>query len=108
MKRFAKVWPWLKNKYVLTIIAFLVWMAFFDRNDVISQYRYKKELHELQDEKAYYEAEIARSNAKLLELTSDPNTREKFAREQYKMKKDDEEIFQIIREEPKDDKSHTS
>ena len=108
MKRFAKIWPWLKNKYVITLIAFVVWMIFFDRNDLISQYSYKQELKDLQEERKYYEAEIEKSTAKLKELTSDPATREKFAREQYKMKKADEEIFVIIREESKEESDKNS
>src|SRR6187401_87770 len=98
MKKFAKIWPWLKNKYVLTVIGFLVWMTFFDKNDFISQYSYRQQLAKLEDDKEYYGKQIEENRIYTYELKSDPKNLEKFAREKYLMKKDDEEIFLIVRE----------
>lgn len=97
MKKFAVILPWLKNKYVLTMIAFLVWMTFFDRNDFISQYSYRKQLSKLEDDKEYYFKQIEENKRYTYELKSDPANLEKFAREKYLMKKDNEEIFLIVR-----------
>ncbi len=97
MKKFAKILPWLKNKYVLTVIAFIVWMTFFDRNDFISQYSYRTQLDKLQDDKEYYFAEIDVNQKNTYELKSNPQNLERFAREKYLMKKDNEEIFLIVR-----------
>lgn len=93
-----KVWPHLKNKFLLTAIAFVVWMLFFDRNDAISQFTYRQQLHKLQSDKEYYVMEIARNKKDMHELMSDLEHMEKFARERYLMKKDNEEIFLILPE----------
>ncbi|MFM9008448.1 MAG: FtsB family cell division protein [Bacteroidota bacterium] len=86
---------WLKNKYALTFIAFLIWMAFFDRNDFIVQYRYRSELKALEADKAYFTEQIAQNKRDMEDLMSDPEHLEKYAREKYLMKKDNEDIFLI-------------
>ena len=97
MKKFEKILPWLKNWYVLSIIGFLVWMTFFDRNDFISQYSYKQELNKLNVDKEYYKLQVEENKKSIYELMSNPANLEKFAREKYHMKKDDEDVFLIIR-----------
>jgi cell division protein FtsB len=97
MKSFEKLLPWLKNKYVVSVISFLVWMTFFDRNDFISQYTYKQELNKLKTDKEYYLQQVEENKESIHELMSDPANLEKFAREKYHMKKDDEDVFLIIR-----------
>ena len=92
----------LGNKYLLAVAAFIVWMLFFDRNDVIAQYEYKSALNKLEEEKAFYVTEIAQVRKDLNELNTNLNTAEKFAREKYFMKKDNEDVFVIIRETKKD------
>jgi cell division protein FtsB len=91
-----RLWPHLKNKYVITSLAFLIWMLFFDRNDVISQFSYRQQLNKLLLEKEYYQLEIAQNKKDMHELMSDREHLEKFARERYLMKKDNEEIFLIL------------
>jgi cell division protein FtsB len=93
-----KIWPHLKNKYAITSLAFVVWMLFLDRNDLISQFTYRSELHKLLADKEYYLSEIERNKKDMHELMSDLEHMEKFARERYLMKKDDEEIFLILPE----------
>lgn len=100
MKQFEMILPWLKNKYVVSIIVFLVWMTFFDRNDFISQYSYKQELNKLKVDKEYYLKQVEENKESIFELMSDPANLEKFAREKYHMKKDDEDVFLIIRSTP--------
>jgi cell division protein DivIC len=97
MKRFEKILPWLKDKYVLSILVFLVWMTFFDRNDFISQHSYRQELKKLNVDKAYYMEQIEENKKSIYELMSDPANLEKFAREKYHMKRDNEDVFLIIR-----------
>ena len=91
-----------RNKYFLAAVAFVVWMLFFDKNDMLSQYEYRTEVHKLQEEKDFYVEEIAKVKKDLNELNTNLNTAEKFAREKYLMKKDNEDVFVIIREAPKD------
>lgn len=92
---------WLKNKYVLSIIVFFVWMMFFDRNDFISQFSYRQDLKKLETDKEYYQKEIEQNKKDMQELMSNPKHLEKFARERYMMKKDNEDIFLIVYDQPK-------
>lgn len=78
---------------------FAIWLAFFDQNDFYTQYKLSKELNKLESDKEYYLREIGAAKSDLNELVSDNEQLEKFAREKYFMKKSDEEIFLIVREE---------
>ncbi|MEM9024663.1 MAG: septum formation initiator family protein [Bacteroidota bacterium] len=90
--------PYLKNKYVVTSILFLAWMAFFDQNDLITQFKLAGELNDLKEENAYYTREIRKVDSDLQELLSNDQQLEKFAREKYLMKRDNEDIFVIVAE----------
>jgi cell division protein DivIC len=93
-----KLWRWLKNKYVLTALGFTVWILFFDARDFItSHFREKEELRKLEASKKYYEQQIATTRQELEQLKSNPALLEKYAREKYRMKKDNEDLF-LIRE----------
>ncbi|MBL7923825.1 MAG: septum formation initiator family protein [Bacteroidia bacterium] len=87
---------WLKNRYTLTVIAFVVWVCFFDRNDLFSQYSYRQDLKKLEADKQYYISEIEKNKKDMEELMSDPEHLEKYAREHYLMKRDNEDIFLIV------------
>ena len=91
----------LKNKYVLSIIAFIVWLAFFDKNDFYSQYRFRQQLKVLQTDKQYYVEQIDVTQNNLNELMSSPANLEKFARENYLMKRDNEDLFVLVDEKKK-------
>ncbi|MBM3402848.1 MAG: septum formation initiator family protein [Bacteroidetes bacterium] len=91
----------IRNKYFITALAFLSWMLFFDRNDLLSQYEYRSQLKKLQAEKEFYLKESAKAIKDLNELTTDKAKLEKFAREKYLMKKENEDVFVIITEEAK-------
>ena len=86
----------IKNKYFLVSLAFVVWMIFFDKNDLFSQYQYRQQLHNLQQEREFYQRETDKVKKDLDELTSNPKKLEKFAREKYLMKKDNEDVFVIV------------
>jgi len=87
---------WIKNKYFITALLVFVWLAFVDRFDFFTQYKLRKELMELEKEKTFYSAEIIRNKQTIDALNNNPQKREKFGREKYLMKKDDEDIFLII------------
>ncbi len=97
MNRLKNVLPWLKNRYVLTLLVFGVWMTFFDSHDLITQYRYRVRLSELEENKRFYEEQIIQVKKDREELMTDTEKLEKFAREKYKMKKDDEDLYIVIR-----------
>ena len=101
MKLLSNTPSWAKNKYIITIIAFVIWMIFFDAKDIITQRERTGELRELQESKAYYTNEIATEKKALEELKSNPAAIEKYAREQYLMKKENEDLF-IVQKAEKD------
>lgn len=91
----------VKNKFIIASLAFIVWMLFFDRNDLSSQMQYTKQRKNLEAEKVFYEKEISEVEKNLEELNSDPRKLQKFAREKYLMKKDNEDIYVIIEDSKK-------
>ena len=95
---FRKIPSFLKNKFFYTALAFIVWMLFFDQNNFISQFWLLSDLREVENEKQYYLQEIENDKKATQELTTDTITLEKFAREKYLMKRDNEDIFLIVRE----------
>lgn len=86
----------LMNKYTMTLFIFLVWLAFFDRNNLIEKVQLKNKITTLKKEKAYYQQKIEEDNRKMQELLSSRDNLEKFAREQYLMKNKNEDIFVIV------------
>lgn len=86
----------LRNKYVITGIGFLVWMTFFDKNDFITTLSYKNKLDQLREQQSYYENEISRNKSYMSQLHEDPADLERFAREKYLMKKENEDIFVVL------------
>jgi cell division protein FtsB len=87
-----------KNKFFWVTVAFVVWMVFFDKNDLLSQYEYHQQVVKLKQERAFYTTETAKVQNDLTELTSNPAELEKFAREKYLMKKDNEDVYVIVQE----------
>lgn len=98
---FRKIWPLLRNKYVLTIAVFTIWMLFFDQNNVVDRIRMSSEIRQLEEDREYYQEQIRKDSARLNELTTDRENLEKYAREQFLMKKENEEVFVVIEQKDK-------
>ncbi|MBE0675318.1 MAG: septum formation initiator family protein [Bacteroidales bacterium] len=98
-----KIPQWLRNKYVITIIVFVLWVLLFDGNNLLDRWRDLKKYRSLQRDKEYYSGRIEEDRRKLEELRTDSESLEKFAREQYRMKKPDEDIYIIV--SPQEDKN---
>jgi cell division protein FtsB len=96
LKFIEKIPPFLRNKYLLTIIIFVIWVVLLDSNNLISQHKEMKNLKKLRAEKEYYVQRIEEDRRKLHELETDDQNLEKFAREQYRMKKPDEDLYIIL------------
>lgn len=96
---FKRLPAFLKNKYFYTILAFIVWMLFFDKNNFIYQFTLSSDLNNLKNEKEYYLSEIEANDAVTKELMTNTTTLEKFAREKYLMKRDNEDIYLIVDDE---------
>lgn len=88
--------PWMKNKYILTLLVFLVWIILLDPNNLISRVREIQTRNRLEREKEYYMGRIEEDRRKLNELRTSNENLEKYAREQYRMKKPDEDLFIIV------------
>ena len=96
---YQKLLPVLKNKYAMTLLVLFVWMTFFDESSFISTIKNRIKLAELRAEKEHYQNEIAQSTEDLKLLKNDKELLEKFARERYLMKRENEDIFVFAIEE---------
>ena len=85
----------LQNKYFITLAAFIVLMLFIDHNDIFLQMDRRRQLNDLLASKAYYEKQIEQTKKNLSELQNNPAALEKFAREKYLLKKDNEDVFVV-------------
>ena len=86
----------IRNKYVLTILIFIIWVTLLDSNNLIARYKEMSELRKLKIDREYYIKRIEGDKRKLYELKTDKHNLEKFAREQYHMKKSDEDLYIIL------------
>ena len=86
----------IKNKYFLTITGIIVWLLFFDKNDVFTQYELIDRCRKLNKEKEYYISEIENNKLSLQELRTNKKSLETFSREKYLMKRDNEDVFVFV------------
>jgi hypothetical protein len=81
------------NKYTITFVAFIIWMVFFDSDNLLTRKHYRNVLNELKQEKHYYLDEIRKDSTLTRKLLTDSLALEKYAREKYLMKKDKEDVY---------------
>lgn len=86
----------LKNKYLLVVAGLVVWLLYFDRNDVFTQLELIGKCNKLKTERDYYIAEIEKNKNEIDELQHNMKSLETFAREKYLMKKDNEDVFVFV------------
>lgn len=79
------------------MVGLVVWLTFFDRNDIFTQYDLRQQVLKLEKERNYYLQEIITNNQAIEELHTNQKSLEKFARETYLMKRDNEDIFVIVK-----------
>ena len=84
---------WLRNPYTISLALFIVWMLFFDDNNMMMQWERQSEINALADKISFYDKGIRESKEELRELTTNPASQEKFAREHYYMKRDNEDRY---------------
>ena len=94
IKRLSKI---VLNKYVLVLILFTVFVTFFDEHSLIHRWETSQRINEMEKEVKFYEDEIKATKQKKIELQSNNENLEKFAREHYYMKRKDKDIF-IVKE----------
>lgn len=83
----------IRNRYLLAGLAFVVWLCFFDRYDLGTQYAYQQEKNKLEQQKNFYETEIQAIEKAVKDVQYNPSEIQRIARERYKMKKDNEDIY---------------
>ncbi|UBM63215.1 septum formation initiator family protein [Candidatus Sulfidibacterium hydrothermale] len=99
MKDFFK--KYINNRYFYTALAFIIWMFFFDNDNFREQMRLSKKIDQLQQKEQFYKTEIEKNKSALKALKYDTVQLEKYAREKYFMKKDNEDVYVIIRKPAK-------
>ncbi|MBP9099542.1 MAG: septum formation initiator family protein [Ferruginibacter sp.] len=93
MNIFKGVFSFVKNKYFIAAAFFLVWMLFFDMKDWSLIRSRKDKLKELQKSEQHLTQKIAETRKELDLLKTSAETIEKYAREKYLMKKDNEDLY---------------
>jgi len=94
-----KIRPWVKNKYIITILIFIVWLLFFDNNNLVDRIKEINHLRQLEKDRKYYLERIDKDSKSLQQLKTNNKNLEKFAREKYLMKKENEDIFVVVEED---------
>ena len=92
----------LRNKYLITFIVFLVWIFFIDKFDIITQIKMNKEFKQLKEQQEFYKSEVKKDSTIIYNLNNNPEEQERFARERFLMKKDNEDLY-IVREKKKNE-----
>ena len=104
MKLITRIPAWIRNKYFIAFAAFCVVVVFLDKNDLFAQLERRRELRKLEKSRDYYQTQISAERKELEALKNNPATLERYAREKYLMKRDNEEIF-LVPEKPDNSKN---
>lgn len=98
MKNFIiKYYPFIVNKYAIATVVFLFILIFSDRNGLVNQFEQKSNYNKVLKENEYFKTEITKLQYDHDNLFSNPKNLEKYAREKYLMKRDDEDVFIIVK-----------
>lgn len=89
---------YFKNKYVITVLVFIVWIMFFDNNDLFTVLKNREKLQDVEQKRAQKVENIKASDQTYYDLANDIKAREKFAREKYLMKRPNEDVFIFVEE----------
>ena len=95
-EKLAKIPRPFRNKYVVVLIFFGLWITIFDKHSLYKQIQLQGTLAELKTKQIFFKSEIKKDSEKALELSSDDKNLEKFAREEHLMKRDDEDVFIFV------------
>ena len=85
-----------KNKFAIATAVFVLWISFLDQNNLLNLMSSRRNLRDMKEQKEYYAKKIESDIQKTKEWVSDEENLEKFAREQYLMKKPNEDVFIIV------------
>jgi len=97
MSNLTKIWiifkPIVLNKYIIVLFVYLIFVTFIADHNLILRWKTSRRINVLEKEYEYYEKEIKKNKLKISNLQNDKAYLEKFAREEYHMKKKGEVIF---------------
>ena len=85
----------IRNKYPISLTIFVVWMFFFDSNSIVFMYKQYNELKDLKQQEEFLEKEIVAMTKEKEDLFSNDDKLEKYARENFYFKKDNEDVYVI-------------
>jgi cell division protein DivIC len=100
MKLLTHIPAWIRNKFFIAMTVFAGVIFFFDKNDLFTQMDRNRQLHDLLQSKQYFSDQIAAEQSVLDKMKTNPGTLEKYAREKYLMKRDNEDLFIIPEKSP--------
>lgn len=97
-KKFEKIWSLLRRVPLIVYIAgaLIFEMLYIDENSFIQSFRYSRQITQLRSSVNHYQQIVDESRARLDELRTSDENLEKFARETYQMKRDNEDVFIIV------------
>ena len=89
----------IRNRYFLVLVLFFGWLIFFDKHNIWTQFKLQQSLNKLKSYEEFYTEKIEEVKQEAIDLE---RNQEKFAREKYFMKKKNEDVFVIVRDEEED------
>ena len=98
MKKLSKILSYVRNFYVVVGVIAAVWILFFDRYNFVDRLQTELRIKELRSDLAFYKAERDNIEETRDMMESDMGEIERFAREKYMMKRDNEDLFLITTE----------
>ncbi len=101
MKLIRYIPSFLPNRYGIAVLVLIGWITLFDANDAWTTFKNRRELSRMRDQQEWYHTEIAQTKEQLHELSSNKRLLEKFARERYLMKRENEDIFVLVEDKKK-------
>lgn len=97
MKKLRQILGRFRNIYAVTFVAAFVWILFFDRYNILSRIETEVRIARLEADVRFYQEEKGRLEGERLVLENDLHELERYARERYHMKRDNEDLFLLVR-----------
>lgn len=91
-----KLPPYLRNRYMIVLILFLLLMVFWDKQNVVAQFHLRSTVNNLEAERELLKEQIKDAQAERMDMQVN---QERFARENYYMQRSNEDVFIIVPEE---------